>query len=112
MSKTFLAFLIMLAAFLLLTIAAAVRSVWHIFRPSVPTTTARVTKQNQPSRVGDVLLLVGVATAWYSVAGGWGAQFSRSIRFMPTSHHSEPKRSRSSAVDTCHELLSSFFLWA
>jgi hypothetical protein len=75
MSPSFLVFLFMLAAFLLLTLAAAVRWVWHFFRPP-RSAVASVAKLGEPSIVADGLLLIGVATAWYGVAGGWIAQFT------------------------------------
>jgi len=79
MSPIFLAFLIMLASFLLLTLAAVVRSIWSFFvrrrgqaRPVSP-------KPAGSSNLTDGFLLIGVATAWYAVAMGWGGQ----IAFYP-----------------------------
>ena len=71
------ALLIMLAAFLLLTLAAAVRWVWQLLRPPAPST-ASVAKPGvgEASTVTDGLLLVGVALAWYCVAMGWVCQFT------------------------------------
>ena len=66
----------MLAAFLLLTLAAAMRSVWHFFRPP---TAAIPGNPGESSKLTDGLLLIGVATAWYAVAMGWGGQ----IAFYP-----------------------------
>jgi hypothetical protein len=71
MSPIFTLFLLMLAAFLLLTLAAAVRSVWNLFRPP---TAASPDTSGEPSKVADGLVLIGVAMAWYSVAGCWLAQ--------------------------------------
>jgi hypothetical protein len=71
MSPIFILFLLMLAAFLLLTLAAAVRAVWHFFRPP---TAASSGNTGEPSKIADGLLLIGVAMAWYSVAGCWLAQ--------------------------------------
>jgi hypothetical protein len=72
MSPSFLVFLFMLAAFLLLTLAAVVRWVWHLFRPP----RSAVASVGEPSTIPDGLLLTGVATAWYGVAGCWIAQFT------------------------------------
>ncbi len=72
MSSIFLVFS-MFVVFLLLTLAAAVRWVWHVIRHS-SSGAASGTELGGPSTVSDVLLLVGVATAWYSVAGGWAVQ--------------------------------------
>jgi len=74
-SPTFLAFLIIFAAFLLLTLAAAIRSVWHFFRPQAAAA-AGIAKRGEPSPVADGLLLIGVATSWCSVAAGWTGQFT------------------------------------
>lgn len=73
MSPIFFVFLLMLAAFLLLTLAAAMRWVWHLFRPP---TAASPGNPGEPSTISNVLLLIGVAMAWYSVAAGWGGQFT------------------------------------
>jgi len=75
MSPIFITFLSMLAAFLLLTLTAAVRGVWHVIRH--PTSAAASgAKPGEPTRVTNGLLLTGVALAWYSVAMGWGGQFT------------------------------------
>jgi hypothetical protein len=65
----FIVFLSMLAAFLLLTLAAAVRGVWHVIRHP-RSAAASDAKPGEPTRVTDGLLLIGVALAWYSVAMG------------------------------------------
>ena len=74
MSPIFIMFLLMLAAFLLLTLAAVVRGVWHVIRN--PRSEEGNAKHGKPTRVTDGLLLIGVALAWYSVAMGWGGQFT------------------------------------
>jgi len=74
MSPIFIMFLLMLAAFLLLTLAAVVRVVWHVIRN--PRSEEGNAKHGEPTRVTDGLLLIGVALAWYSVAMGWGGQFT------------------------------------
>jgi hypothetical protein len=71
-----IALLIMLAAFLLLTLAAAVRWVWQLLRPPAPSTAASVAKPGEASTMTDGLLLVGVASAWHCVAMGWVCQFT------------------------------------
>jgi hypothetical protein len=74
MSPIFIVFLLMLAAFLLLTLAAVVRALWHVIRN--PKSEEGNAKYGEPTRVTDALLLIGVALAWYSVAMGWGGQFT------------------------------------
>jgi hypothetical protein len=76
MSLIFVVFLLLLATFLLLTFAAGVRSGWHYF---CPPTAASSGKSGVVSPFSDCLLLIGVATAWYAVAMGWGGQ----IAFYP-----------------------------
>jgi hypothetical protein len=76
MSPTFLVFFSMLAAFLLITLAAVMRWVWHLYRPPRQPTAIGVANPEETSALTDGLLLVGVATAWYSVAMGWGGQFT------------------------------------
>src|SRR6185295_4043488 len=75
MSPVFIVFLSMLAAFLLLTLAAAVRGAWRTFRHSGSAPNGVATR-HEPTKVTDGLLLLGVATAWYSVAMGWGGQIT------------------------------------
>lgn len=76
MPPTLLAFVIMLGTFLLITLAAVARSVWHLFnRRGGPLSS----KANGTSAAGDVLLLIGVAAAWYSVPMGW----SGNVVFYP-----------------------------
>ena len=79
MSPIFLAFLLMLAAFLLLSLAAAARTIWLRFRP---TGTAQRAAEQSPrnSNAADALLLLGIAMAWYSVATGWAVLSSLSSR--------------------------------
>jgi hypothetical protein len=76
MSTIFLVFLSMLAAFLLLTLAAAMRSVWQLFARQGVQPQPLSPKPREASKVTDFLLLIGVATAWYSVAGGWIVQLT------------------------------------
>lgn len=76
MSPTFRVFFSMLAAFLLLTLAAVMRSVWRFYRRQSRSDAISVANPEQASGFTDGLLLVGVATAWYSVAMGWGGQFT------------------------------------
>jgi len=75
MPTFFLAFLIMLAAFLLITLAAVARDLWRWLRP---TGTSRAAFERLPlkSSVSDLLLLLGVAMAWYNVSSGWIAQLT------------------------------------
>src|SRR6266403_2780832 len=75
MSPVFLAFLPMLVAFLLLSLAAAARTIWLRFRPSAA---ARLAPKQSPRKSGaaDALLLLGVAMAWYNVSSGWIAQLT------------------------------------
>jgi hypothetical protein len=73
MRPVFLAFLLMLATFLLLSLAAAVRAVWLRLRPAGA---AQIGVEQSPrySNASDSLLLLAVATSWYSVAAGWAGQ--------------------------------------
>jgi hypothetical protein len=75
MSPAFLAFLLMLVAFLLLSLAAAARTIWLRFRPSAA---AHLAPKQSPrkSSAADALLLLGVAMAWYNVSSGWIAQLT------------------------------------
>jgi hypothetical protein len=75
MSPIFIVFLLMLAAFLLLTLAAVVRGLWYVIRHP-RSAAANAAKPGGSSTLTDGLLLLGVATAWYSVAMGWGGQFT------------------------------------
>ena len=75
MSPFFLAFLVMLVAFLAITLSAAVRSLWLRLRPpggSKGTSEWAFGK----STASDSLLLLGVAMAWYNVSSGWIAQLT------------------------------------
>ena len=72
MPPTLLAFVFMLATFLLITLAAVARSVWKIFNRQGGTL---LSESASASTIGDVLLLIGVATAWYSVPMGWSGNF-------------------------------------
>jgi hypothetical protein len=67
-----LAFLLMLAAFLLITLAAVARDLWQWLRP-IGVSRAAI---ERPSSFSDLLLLLGVAMAWYNVSSGWIAQLT------------------------------------
>jgi hypothetical protein len=69
-----LAFALMLATFLLMTLAAAVRDLWRRLRPIG--TSHAASKPLLKSSVSDFLLLLGVAMAWYNVSSGWIAQLT------------------------------------
>ena len=75
MSPMFFVFLCMLGVFSLLTLAAAGRLLWRRIRlagsPAHP-----IPELGQDSRFSDVLLLLGAAMAWYSVASGWICQLT------------------------------------
>ncbi len=73
MSPFFLALLLMVAASLLLSLAAAARTIWLRLRPA---RAAQLGVDHSPrySNASDSLLLLGVATSWYSVAAGWAGQ--------------------------------------
>ena len=73
MSPFFLALLVMVAAFLLLALAAAARTIWLRLRPSGASRPG-VEQPPRSSNASDVLLLVAVAMSWYSVAAGWAGQ--------------------------------------
>jgi hypothetical protein len=70
----FLVFLLMLVAFLLLAVCAAARWVWHRLRSPAGPNAATAGILDVPSAFTDGLLLIGAATAWYSVAAGWAGQ--------------------------------------
>jgi hypothetical protein len=75
MSPTTLALLILIAVFLLLTLTAAVRSLWLRLRsPGSSKTTSEWSFGK--STASDGLLLLGVAMAWYNVSSGWIAQLT------------------------------------
>ena len=63
----------MLAAFLLLSLAAAVRAIWLRLR-SAASAQPGVKQPPRYSNASDSLLLLAVATSWYSVAAGWAGQ--------------------------------------
>jgi hypothetical protein len=65
-----LAFLLMLVAFLLLTLTAAARDLRRRWSPVGPSHDGPQLKSSVP----DLLLLLAVATAWYNVSSGWIAQ--------------------------------------
>jgi hypothetical protein len=67
MPTFFLAFLLMLAAFLLITLAAAARDLWRRLR-RIGTSHAAFERPPLKSSVSDLLLLLGVAMAWYNVS--------------------------------------------
>ncbi len=75
MPTFFLAFLTMLVAFLLITLTAAARDVWRWLRPT-GTSHAALERPPLKSSVSDLLLLLGVAMAWYNVSSGWIAQLT------------------------------------
>jgi hypothetical protein len=75
MSLFFLAFLVMLAAFLLIVLAAVGRLVWHRLGPSAVAPSAGI-ESPQTSSVADILLLLAVAMTWYNVSSGWIAQLT------------------------------------
>ena len=64
--------ILMAVAFLLITLAAAARDLWRRWRPIGPSHDQPLLK----SSVSDLLLLIGVAMAWYSVASGWICQLT------------------------------------
>jgi hypothetical protein len=92
MSPVFLAFLVLLGAFVLISLAAAARIMWLRFRPSG---TAALPSELSPRhpKAADALLLIATALAWYSVAGGWAAQlviypiYSDMSAFGPQAFH-------------------------
>jgi hypothetical protein len=73
MSPFFLALLLLVAASLLLSLAAAARTIWLRLRP-VGAAQLGVEHSSRYSNASDSLLLLGVATSWYSVAAGWAGQ--------------------------------------
>lgn len=75
MSSYLLAFFLMLAAFLLITIAAAARALWRRVRP-MDTSPVAFERPPLKSNASDLLLLLGVAMAWYNVSSGWMAQLT------------------------------------
>src|SRR5260221_5116627 len=75
MPTYFLAFLLMLAAFLLITLAAVGRDLWRRLRP-IGSSDIAVERRPIKSSVSDLLLLLGVAMAWYNVSSGWIAQLT------------------------------------
>src|SRR6202790_4462128 len=76
MPTCFLAsFLLILAAFLLITLAAVARDLWRWLRP-IDTSRAAFERPPHKSSVSDLLLLLGVAMAWYNVSSGWIAQLT------------------------------------
>ena len=64
--------ILMAVTFLLITLAAAARDLWRWWRPIGPSHDQPLLK----SSVSDLLLLIGVAMAWYSVASGWICQLT------------------------------------
>jgi hypothetical protein len=75
MPPYFVAFLLMLAAFLLITIAAVARALWRRLRP-IGTSHVAFERPPLKSSASDLLLLLGVAMAWYNVSSGWIAQLT------------------------------------
>src|ERR1700730_18881385 len=68
-------FLGMLAAFLLIALAAVARALWR-WLPPAGTSRAALERPPLKSSVADLLLLLGVAMAWYNVSSGWIAQLT------------------------------------
>jgi hypothetical protein len=73
MRPFFVVLVLMVAASLLLALAAVVRSVWRCVRPGGAKTPG-VGPSPIYSGKSDLLLLLAVATSWYSVAAGWAGQ--------------------------------------
>ena len=73
MSPFFLALLLMVAAFLLLSLAAVARTIWLRLRPAGAAQPG-VERSPRYSNASDSLLLLAVAMSWYSVAAGWAGQ--------------------------------------
>src|SRR5437588_4425925 len=68
MPPFFLAFLLMLVAFLVLAVAAAARTIWLHFRPSA---VAHLALKRSPRKSS-----AADAMAWYNVSSGWIAQLT------------------------------------
>src|SRR5260370_4908849 len=75
MPRYFVAFLLMLATFLLIAIAAVARALWRRLRP-ISASHAAFERPPLTSSASDLLLLLGVAMAWYNVSSGWIAQLT------------------------------------
>jgi hypothetical protein len=75
MSPFALAFLVLMAASLLLVLAAVGRLVWRRLRPSALTSSAG-NESPRTSSIADFLLLLAVAMSWYNVSSGWIAQLT------------------------------------
>lgn len=73
MSLYFLALLLTVAASLLLSLAAAARTIWLRLRPGGATQLSGGLSPGY-SNASDPLLLLAVALSWYSVAAGWAGQ--------------------------------------
>ena len=73
MSPFFLALAIMVVASLLLSFAAAARTVWLRVRPA-GTVQHGAGRSPAWATASDFLLLLAVAMSWYSVAAGWAGQ--------------------------------------
>jgi len=72
-SPFFLALAVMVAASLLVSLAAVVRTVWLRLRPAGEAKLGGV-RSPRYSNASDSLLLLAVAMSWYSVAAGWAGQ--------------------------------------
>ena len=70
-----LVFLLMLVALLLISLAAAARDLWRWLRPTGHSPAA-FERPPLKSSVSDLLLLLGIAMAWYNVSSGWIAQLT------------------------------------
>ena len=75
MSPFALAFLVLMAASLLLVLAAVGRLVWRRLRPSAGASSAG-NESPRTSSIADFLLLLAVAMSWYNVSSGWIAQLT------------------------------------
>jgi len=73
MSPFFLVLVLLVAASLLVTLAAAVRAIWLRVRPAGEAL-LDVGPSPRYSSASDSLLVLAVATSWYSVAAGWAGQ--------------------------------------
>lgn len=69
------AFFVMLVAFLVITLATALRAAWLRFHAPGGSMIASE-RSSSKSVASDVLLLLGVAMAWYNVSSGWIAQLT------------------------------------
>jgi hypothetical protein len=73
MSPFFLVLVLLVVASLLLSLAAVVRAIWLRVRPAGEAQLG-VGQSPRYSSASDFLLVLAVATSWYSVAAGWAGQ--------------------------------------